>query len=236
MKYTININQKAWQEHYPDMNFADAAVCLVVKDLCNSASEKIQRKTFKERIYTFISLAEVSRQLPMMNWKSRNGASQSIKKLCEAGLFIKHHVKGKKMWLCPTDELDKLAYSDFAKPSEEITDRHENVTQPSRKRDANRHENVTDYNTNNSNTKTKNYYKEKFFEEESIRVQLITTLNQKYYRTGLEIEMEKFINYWTEEDSKGREKWKTCKTFDPTKRFNTWVLNALKYGNVKKID
>jgi hypothetical protein len=54
----------------------------------------------------------------------------------------------------------------------------------------------------------------------------------RYYKTHVKAQAEMFIDYWTEEDEKGKAKWEKQKIFDVKKRFNTWLLHAKEYGKL----
>ena len=46
-------------------------------------------------------------------------------------------------------------------------------------------------------------------------------------------EYEKFYNYWTEKNAKGKERWEMEKFFDIKRRIATWLGNASKYEPIK---
>jgi hypothetical protein len=51
-------------------------------------------------------------------------------------------------------------------------------------------------------------------------------------------EYENFFSYWSEQDSKGRERWESQKFFDISRRIKTWINNKLKFnqnGNSEKL-
>ena len=50
----------------------------------------------------------------------------------------------------------------------------------------------------------------------------------------LKEEFEAFVLYWTEENSKGKQKWEMQKTFDPKRRFYAWIRNKKNWSKGKK--
>ena len=47
----------------------------------------------------------------------------------------------------------------------------------------------------------------------------------------LGIEFENFFSYWTEKNSKGKERWEMEKFFDISRRITTWMNNKSKFNN-----
>ena len=48
-------------------------------------------------------------------------------------------------------------------------------------------------------------------------------------KVDLEEELECFIDYWTEPNQKGKERWQFEKTFCPNRRFLRWLRNKNKW-------
>jgi hypothetical protein len=47
----------------------------------------------------------------------------------------------------------------------------------------------------------------------------------------LDSELENFKSYWTEKNSKGKERWELEKFFDISRRITTWINNKSKFSN-----
>lgn len=52
--------------------------------------------------------------------------------------------------------------------------------------------------------------------------------NHLFYDTE---EINKFHDYWTEKNSKGKERWENEKYFDISRRIKTWITNSTKFKN-----
>ena len=46
----------------------------------------------------------------------------------------------------------------------------------------------------------------------------------------LDIEIENFINYWTEPNEKWKQRYQFQKTFEPNRRLATWLWNNKKWN------
>jgi hypothetical protein len=67
-----------------------------------------------------------------------------------------------------------------------------------------------------------------FFENFEKRKQICVELSEKK-QIDLEFlfsEIEKFTNYWTEQNQKGKKRWEAQEFFDLNKRFASWVRNC----------
>jgi rubrerythrin len=53
------------------------------------------------------------------------------------------------------------------------------------------------------------------------------------YIQDLNSEYDNFFSYWTEKNSRGKERWESEKFFDISRRINTWMQNQNKFGNNK---
>jgi hypothetical protein len=49
------------------------------------------------------------------------------------------------------------------------------------------------------------------------------------YALELNSEYDNFFSYWTEKNSRGKERWESEKVFDISRRINTWMQNQNKF-------
>ena len=55
------------------------------------------------------------------------------------------------------------------------------------------------------------------------------------YIQELNSEYDNFFSYWTEKNSRGKERWESEKFFDISRRIKTWMQNQNKFGNNKPL-
>lgn len=88
MMYFLNINQKAFVDHFPTCDFNDAALISFVrywkeKDI----SEKL---FYTEKTFVWFSAKFISEQLPMLHIKTYRGIKKRLDKLTDLGLLEAH--------------------------------------------------------------------------------------------------------------------------------------------------
>ena len=92
MKYTIIINQLALQEIAPNLDLLDAAILDYIIHFCSADDTRVRKITMEEggesKRYTWINLAQLIRELPMLKIKTKGPISRRINKL-EIANFIK---------------------------------------------------------------------------------------------------------------------------------------------------
>lgn len=79
---------------------------------------------------------------------------------------------------------------------------------------------------------------EKFFQDINLQEQTIKNLvDRGLQEEPVRKEILKFINYWTERNKSGtKQRWETEKTFEISRRLNTWFSNASKFDNRPNVD
>lgn len=85
-------------------------------------------------------------------------------------------------------------------------------------------ENVTRYEQDSKDSKVK----ESKVKENKVKISFGEMLHPHSKELG--DEYEKFYFYWTEKNSKGKERWECEKFFDISRRVNTWMNNKSKFN------
>lgn len=92
MKYTLIINQKALQEIAPELDAIDAIILDYLIHFCSADDAKIAKMTMeaggKSERYTWISYAQLLRELPILKIKTKGAISRRVSKIEDMG-FIK---------------------------------------------------------------------------------------------------------------------------------------------------
>ncbi len=180
MNYNIHINQFALITHFPDLDLFDATILTYLQGLLLSPSNKLERIMIDGRIYTWVNIPTIYKRLPLLakhiKSESKGWLSTRLSKIQNSGLIRKHvDKKTQKLFVCFTEEIDKLIYKDEAETvhGEEPTVHGEEQNRSPRR---------TNTNTINTNTKLyKEKYKEKyiFFESEEFILIWIEYLKYK---------------------------------------------------------
>lgn len=76
--------------------------------------------------------------------------------------------------------------------------------------------------------------REEKIREEKIRRDIVEDC-QPFFKTYGQDMVNKFLNYWQEKDSNGKERWKKEKTWETSRRLATWKSNESKFGNNRVI-
>jgi len=84
MKYQLNINQKAWQKHFPDANLNHAVILDTIQTMCTIQGPGLLKD---EQGFTFISLNLIIKEIPMMSINCKSGVSKYIQDLQNWGLI-----------------------------------------------------------------------------------------------------------------------------------------------------
>ena len=78
-----------------------------------------------------------------------------------------------------------------------------------------------------------------FFNNPEIQKDVIQILEEKYGK-GFELEVKKFIDYWTEPNTTGKQRWQLQPTFEVRRRLTTWLskikeFNGIPQGRTRKV-
>jgi len=163
MKYTININQLVLAESGLDFN--DGAILDYLCVLAMSVSQQVQKHRVllrdsddeEFRQFTWVDLATLLDQLPMLPFRSKPRVSQRISKIAETGYIETRQSASGRLFFALTDKADELF-------KQRDSDRLENqigsgktvkyAKQPVKNIKQDRLENQTNYYTKDSNTKS----------------------------------------------------------------------------------
>lgn len=88
MKYSVNINQKAFFELEEILDFSDAAIFDFIKDFMHS--RKCQKIQIGNEMYYWISHQLIINNLPLLRIGTKRGIVKRIEKLENAGLIKRH--------------------------------------------------------------------------------------------------------------------------------------------------
>lgn len=227
MKYIININQIKCIEYW--LNLQQWAIL----DLIWYSSVWAEEKNINWKIYYYLSAWKILDEYPIIS-KNKNTILKIIKIILQK-------------WLIEREILNNKSYYKLTQKWKEFFIGVEKNQEGCGKKstlgvEKNQHYNITSNNiTNNKIIKEKNIKKEKIKKEKSLFIKsskdIFELLNNenildKYEidKNELEEEVKKFIDYWTEENSRWKKRYEFEKTFDPNRRFARWLSNNKKWN------
>lgn len=149
IKYSLNINQLAFYQHFPELDLVDAAIFCFLWDFERAANKlsELQGQYFEA------SPGLILQQMPILGMKSKRAVQKRIGNLVEAGLLERHEktqAKGRS-WLRFTEKATLIYYTQ--PPNESSQGANQNSETPERKFAAPPNES-SQYNTNKYNTTT----------------------------------------------------------------------------------
>ena len=109
IKYSLNINQLAFQLHFPQLDLVDASIFCFLWDFERAANKlaEIQGQYFEA------SPGLIIQQLPILGFKSKRAVQKRIGNLVEAGLLERHERTQQKgrTWLRFTEKAPLIYYT-----------------------------------------------------------------------------------------------------------------------------
>lgn len=114
MKYNININQKAFADHFPGTDVVDASIMDFIVGMC--ASEATGMKRIVPPIagcrgeYTWINIKNLAKEMPLLGIKDRSAIGRRINRLSTMGLINLYIAPENTMYVRPTEKADLLVF------------------------------------------------------------------------------------------------------------------------------
>lgn len=117
MKYSININQRAFVEVAPELDIKDALIISFLKDFCGVDDKRIKQMNYEEDgkvyRYTWINLKHLIKEMPLLAIKDIPAISVRISKIEKAGFIKKHLSPDNSLYIRLTEKIKGL---DFETP------------------------------------------------------------------------------------------------------------------------
>ncbi len=245
MKYNININQLVLSK--TDLDLKDSAILDYIIVICNSKSKAVRSKRKRDEQggeWTWINFKKLIKDMPLLRIKSKGAITPRINNIEKEGFIKTIQTDDKKLFIQLTEKIDIL-YMDTVQNDEQGVHENEQGVHENEQvlfNSMNIHNN-TIYNNTTKNTieeetcvSTPKQLAQSFFnlEDNQDNRDIILPLREKYGKE-VDIEIKKFISYWTEPTPSGKkQRWEIEKTFEVKRRLITWLNNSNKYKGFEK--
>jgi len=108
MKYFIPINQKLWQDNYPNADIIVIAIFETLKGFC--LSDRTKKIIIDNEEYTWINYNKIKDELPILHFKSKNPISDRIRLLKKWGLIKIFQSKENTTYIRLNEKADDLEF------------------------------------------------------------------------------------------------------------------------------
>jgi hypothetical protein len=108
--WTVTINLYALYKYFPNLDIIDAVLLYYLRDICNSRSKSLLRKSKDGKEFTWVAYKHILEQVPSLRITSKEGIRKRFLKLVKLGLF-EYFVEDGKLFVAPTELLDILVFA-----------------------------------------------------------------------------------------------------------------------------